>query len=455
MPIEYNVPAPTLIVQTTYAELLERCATNSFGDAFPEDGNFTSKAIKGRRYWYFQATSPEGRSQRYVGPETPKLLERIERHKERRQDEGERRALVSTLVRSYGLPAPLSGIGEVLAALAHAGIFRLRGVLVGTVAYQCYPAMLGRKLPGALLQTSDVDIAQFTNVSFAVGDQTPPILDVLKGVDKSFREIPHTAGEEFATSYAARGSLRVDFLTPNVVPETDKPARLPALQTDAQPLRFLDYLIHEPEQAVVLHGAGVLVLVPAPERYAIHKLILSGRRPLGAAKSDKDLNQAASLVEPLSDKRPRELKAAWEEAFNRGPAWRQLLLDAMRRLEPDSRDLLLKTLDRPRQILPEIDLKFSDSRPRYDSTRDVVVFAAESLGHAVECAVSREALEDYFAADGIDRTGRLEAFRKNRGAIEEMARTMYLSWPVEHLGAVLVATADVEKLRQSMSNLRK
>jgi hypothetical protein len=26
-------------------------------------------------------------------------------------------------------------------ALAEAGIFRLRGVLVGTVAYQCYPAM--------------------------------------------------------------------------------------------------------------------------------------------------------------------------------------------------------------------------------------------------------------------------------------------------------------------------
>jgi hypothetical protein len=315
--------------------------------------------------------------------------------------------------------------------------------------------MLGMKLPGPLLQTSDVDIAQFTNVSMAVGDQTPPILEVLKGVDKSFREIPHTAGQEFSTSYEARGSLRVDFLTPNVGPETDTPARLPALQTDAQPLRFLDYLIHEPEQAVVLHGAGILVLVPAPERYAVHKLILSGRRRLGAAKSDKDLNQAASLVEPLSDKRPRELRAAWEEAFNRGPVWRQLLLDAMRRLKPELRDLLLKTLDRPRQILPEIDLKFSDSPPRYDSTREVVVFAAESLGNSVECTVSREALEDYFAADGMNRSGLLEAFRKNRGAIEEMARTVYLSWPVEHLGAVLVATADVEKLRRSMSNLRK
>ena len=245
---------------------------------------------------------------------------------------------------------------------------------------------------------------------------------------------------------------RVEFLTPNVGPETDTPARLPALQTDAQPLRFLDYLIHEPEQAVVLHGAGILLLVPAPERYTVHKLLLSVRRRLGAAKSDKDLNQAASLIEPLAEKRPRELKAAWEEAFNRGRAWRQLLLDGMRRLKPDARDLLLKTLDRPREILPEIDLKFSDSPPRYDATREVVVFAAESFGHAVECAVSREVLEDYFGADDMDRAGRLDAFRKNRGTIEEMARTMYLSWPVERPGAVLLATADVEKLRPSKSS---
>ncbi|MGH8142838.1 MAG: GSU2403 family nucleotidyltransferase fold protein [Steroidobacteraceae bacterium] len=38
---------------------------------------------------------------------------------------------------------------------------------------QCYPAMLGFKLPGAPLQTSDVDIAQFTNISVAVGDRAP------------------------------------------------------------------------------------------------------------------------------------------------------------------------------------------------------------------------------------------------------------------------------------------
>ncbi|HEX3215461.1 MAG TPA: GSU2403 family nucleotidyltransferase fold protein, partial [Aestuariivirgaceae bacterium] len=49
------------------------------------------------------------------------------------------------------------------------------------------------------------------------------------------------------TSYIAKGGIRVDFLTPNDGPETDEPQSLPALQTDAQPLRSLSFLIREPQ----------------------------------------------------------------------------------------------------------------------------------------------------------------------------------------------------------------
>ena len=134
--------------------------------------------------------------------------------------------------------------------------------------------MLGTKLPISIQQTGDVDIAQFEYISIAVGDKTPPVLDVLKEVDQTFRPVPHVHGEHNVTSYQAKEGLGVDFLTPNEGPDTDAPQRLPALQTDAEPLRFLGYLIREPEPAVVLHGAGVYVAVPAPERYAVHKLIV-------------------------------------------------------------------------------------------------------------------------------------------------------------------------------------
>src|SRR5580704_19291382 len=368
------MPAPMLVVQTTYAELLERCAAASFSDAFPEDGTFISKTIKGRRYWYFQVRTEEGRTQRYVGPDSPALLERIATHKQARDDDRERRALVSTLVRSFGLHAPLAPIGEVVSTLAQAGIFRLRSVLVGTVAYQSYPAMLGVRVPGALLQTSDVDIAQFTNASVSVDDHTRPMLEVLKEADGSFKEIPGVSHHERATSYMAKGALRVDFLTPNEGPETDHPQNLPALQTDAQPLRFLDFLIHEPEHAAILHGSGIYVTVPAPERYAVHKLIVTTRRTTGVAKRDKDLHQAEALIEALIDKRPDALKQVWEEAYGRGKTWRASLLLGMSRLTPATRDLLLQILGRARELIPEMNLTFRNPPVRYDSRRDVVQF---------------------------------------------------------------------------------
>jgi hypothetical protein len=434
---------PKLVLQTTYAELLERCTNAAFDDAFAEDGAFIAKTVKARKYWYFQTGAGEDRSQRYVGPETPELLDRISRHKQHRDDMKERRALVSTLVRSFGLPRPIPDIGDVLAALANAGVFRLRGVLVGTIAFQAYPAMLGVRLPGALLQTGDIDIAQFRNASVAVGDSTPPVLEVLKGVDTTFRAVPHVVDGRRVTSYAAKGGVRVDFLTPNTGPETGEPQALPALQTDAQPLRFLDYLIHDPEPAVILHGAGIAVQVPAAARFAIHKLILSRRRREGAAKRDKDIQQAEVLLRALSELRPLDVKEAWDEARERGPTWRQLLEEGLREVESVTRDLTLKTVGAVRSLIPRIDLEFDSAPPRYDFSRDIVAFAGQALGRQVACGISREALDDHFGTVGLDKEGRVQAFLRNRSKIEQMARAKYLNGPIEEPDAVLVKTSDV------------
>jgi hypothetical protein len=439
-----------LVAQTTYAELLERCAGAAFNEAFAEEGAFTAKIIKGRRYWYFQAGAGDARTQRYVGPETPELLQRIAHHRELRGDERERRALVSALVRSFRLPRPVPEIGDVIAALAKAGVFRLRGVLVGTVAYQTYSAMLGVRLATASLQTGDVDIAQFKNVSVAVGDSTPPVLDILKEVDKSFRAVPHVVDGRRVTSYAVKGGPRVDFLTPNEGGETGQPQALPALQTDAQPLRFLDYLIYEPEPAVILHQAGIYVQVPAPARYAIHKLIVSRRRREGLAKRDKDVRQAEALLDVLARKRPDELKLAWREAYGRGPTWRQLLIEGLGEIDAAIRDLALKAVDGRRSMIPRLDLTFNNPPARYDFSRDIVTFTGNALGSLVACAVSREALDDHFGADGLGKEGRVESFLKNRSKIEMMARAKYLSWPIEEPGAVLIKTMDVPMLTKGI-----
>ncbi|MDE2109893.1 MAG: DUF1488 family protein [Alphaproteobacteria bacterium] len=444
------MPAPHLLVQTAYAELLERCAADAFGEPFGEIGGFVSKAVRGKRYWYFQEPNAQGaRTQKYVGPETPELLERIAHHKQARSSEKERRALVSTLVRSFRMPRPIPQIGDIVAALAQVGIFRLRAVLVGTVAYQTYPAMLGTMLPAAMLQTGDVDIAQFANISVAVEECTPPILDTLREIDKTFRAVPRASGGGRATSYMAANRFRVDFLTPNEGPDTSEPKMLPALQTDAEPLRFLDFLIHDPEQAVVLHNAGILVNVPAPSRFAVHKLIVSQRRRIGSAKRDKDIRQAQALIDILLQKQPGDFARAWREAHDRGKAWRRLLLQGLDQLPFTTRDEVLKALQESRSIIPGLDLKFADSRPAWVQTGvgHDVSFVGQTRAGAVDCRIQDLALADHFGGtDDTDRAACLTAFNRHRFQIERIMRLKFLYWPVDQSRAVKIRTDDVPRL---------
>jgi hypothetical protein len=110
---------------------------------------------------------------------------------------------------------------------------------------------------------------------------------------------------------------------------------------------------------------------------------------------------------------------------------------------------MLKIVGRARDILPGIDLTFDGSTARYDFSRDTVTFVGAAFGSAVQCAISREALDDHFGTDGVDNNGRVEAFQKSRPKIERLVRRKYLSWPPEEPECVLLKTMDVEQFSNS------
>lgn len=128
------------------------------------------------------------------------------------------------------------------------------------------------------------------------------------------------------------------------------------------PLGFLDYLIHTPVRSVLLHKAGIPVRVPAPERYALHKLIVATRRrtdPHGQTKRDKDIHQAGALIEALIQRRRHhDLLDAWLDAWERGPKWQAALIHGRSMLRPKHQALLhdamcgaaRETGDRPETI---------------------------------------------------------------------------------------------------------
>ncbi len=339
--------------QTLYSELAQRALDGQFSSDFPIDGRFISMESGGRRYWYFDmARDDGGKLRRYVGPiDDEEINQRVERFKDLKADNRSRRKIVSTLVREAYLPRPEPFVGDIIGALATAGFFRLRGVLIGTVAFQSYSALLGVRLSNTVMQTGDADFAQFHSISVAVQDSLPPMLQVLRAIDPTFREIPHPSDSRYTTQYVTRSGYKVEFLTPNIGSEAhdDYPAAMPALGgASAQPLRFLDFLLHQPVRAVLLHGAGIPVLVPAPERFAIHKLIVATRRRDdndGTAKSRKDRLQAVTLLDTMIGLRQHETVAdAYMEAWDRGPAWRNAMEESLRALDPDMADRLRQRL---------------------------------------------------------------------------------------------------------------
>lgn len=340
--------------QIMFSELAQRSLDSTFTTDFSVAGRFVPVEVKGRKYWYFDSPKEGGgQSRRYVGPaDDPDITGRVERFRDLKADIRSRRKLVSTLVRQAYLPQPDRMTGDIVQALADAGLFRLRGVLVGTVAFQTYAALLGVRLPDAAMQTGDADFAQFHSISAAVEDSLPPMLDVLRTVDETFREIPHQMDGRSTTRFVSRSGFNVEFLTPNTgsADYDGKPAPMPALGgASAAPLRFLDYLIHQPVRSVLLHKAGVPVTVPAPERYAIHKLIVASRRRLdadGTAKGRKDLRQSVILIEALAQLRQHaDLATAFTEAWDRGPAWRDAIQHSLSTLDDRSRSLTERTLD--------------------------------------------------------------------------------------------------------------
>ena len=439
-----------LMQQTVYAELLDRCLSADFDEAFPENGTFVSKEIRGRRYWYFQEAGVK--KQRYVGPESSDLLDRIAHHRQTKDSERQRRALVSTLIRSANLPRPLPALGNALAALASAGVFRLRGVLVGTVAFQTYSASLGVRLPRSAVETLDVDIAQDRNVSVAVKDSIQGLLGALRTADPSFQPVPSRPGSEGAWSYrTGKGDTRVEFLTPNMGRDSDATVPLPALDTYAQQLRFLDYLIRDPQPAVVLHGAGVLVQVPAPERYCLHKLIIARRRSAVSAKIGKDLEQAQSLLAVLTRTRPNELRDAWDEASSRGTKWRRTLLEGLGQIDPRIRDESLKTLGLSRSSVPDLEIELSRVGASYHPPSDTLKVSAASKGRLLNCVIEGEALTS-LSGDAVDPIqdriaaikSRTTTFERHFRTIEAAVQAKYLRGSIESSDTIRITAADLE-----------
>lgn len=296
----------------------------------------------GRPYWYDVYRTGRTVHKRYIGEDSPDLASRIQQHKtlaEGRTTRSEVRARLIRVLRAEGMQTTDPATGSLLATLADAGTFRLGGTLVGTHAFRHYEGELNIRISLTdLVQTNDIDIAQFERLSLVLRDQVETPLSKTFS-DLAFDPLP-SQGKSVWRWRQTKSNTLIEFLTPSFRDDEDI-RDLPALGVSAQSLHFLNYLIAEPIPAAALYRSGVLVQIPRPERYAIHKLIVADRRRGGpdAMKSRKDRLQATFLIHALAEDRPDELAEAYADALAGGPSWRDHIARSLARL-PEVAEIL-------------------------------------------------------------------------------------------------------------------
>lgn len=327
------------IAMSAYTDLVRLLKDDALSDV---KGKPTLKERGDKAYWYVARRVGTEMRFIYVGEDSDEIRARIERIEELRTTAKNRQAERSRLVRllrAEGLTPTDRATGSILSAMAAAGTFRLGGTIVGTNAFRLYEGELGIRLPlGGMANTGDIDIAQFEKLSVALQDQDDPSLAETFTTLK-FDPVPglHN-GRIWRWAQGGSGQL-VEFLTPAFGDETVRD--LPALGVGAQALNYLNFLIAEPIHAAALYRSGVLVQVPRPERYAIHKLIIADRRRDGAGslKSAKDREQATFLIEAMAEDRPDDLARAYATALTIGPRWREHIDNSLKRL-PETKSIL-------------------------------------------------------------------------------------------------------------------
>ena len=112
----------------------------------------------------------------------------------------------------------------------------------------------------------------------------------------------------------------------------------------------MELALEEVTQGVIFNNRGAIIVnLPDPVRYAVHKLLVYGERSGAyATKSRKDLTQAAALISYFRDAgQMDELDETVRDVSKRGPGWRKRLVEGLEALKvkmPDLSDAAMQLL---------------------------------------------------------------------------------------------------------------
>lgn len=341
LPNHYQ-PLP-LRAQTAFSQLSDVAIRAEMARSVAHlSGSFSQRQVRGRPYWYFKHVDASGKQRQiYVGPDSPEIRKLVEEKQSSSEPEGLRR--LARLAAVSGCQTTLSLHFKVIKRLSDYGFFRGGGVVIGSHAFIAYSNLLGVAWrEGSAAYTLDIDFAHAgRSLSVALpADVRVNTADAIESLQMGFVPLLGGGGRG-AGSWVIPDTpeFTLDFVTPKTTVEGAAFTH-EQLGITLQPLPFMEYSLEDVQQTVIFDMNGAVVInVPHPARYALHKLIVYGERSgEHRTKSNKDLQQSALLLHILRSQRPDEVEEAWRDLWDRGPGWRrraQIGLGALENLWPE------------------------------------------------------------------------------------------------------------------------
>lgn len=265
----------------------------------------------GFRYYTHQYYDGDGKKREIylAGPVGTEAVEQAAEALRERIAEAKQIISVIRLLGREGFSVADAKTFATLASLHNHGVFRAGGVLIGSHAYGVLLNSLG--IRAVAYKTEDVDIARCERLAF---EKLPAVnfLQMLRDSGIDFVEVPQLDVRKPSTSFKQRGraTFHVDLLVPS--DDDSYPiVAVPELKAHATGLPYLRYLLGETHDRPLLAREGCCqVRVPSPERFAVHKLLVSQLRNDRGGKTLKDLQQGTTLLAALGEFFPGAIEEA-------------------------------------------------------------------------------------------------------------------------------------------------
>jgi hypothetical protein len=291
-------------------------------------GSFVKKVIKGTLYWYYQTKDPDGKPQQvYLGADSPFIQNLLAKRAMPASQGDAHLARLSKGALALGCAHITPKHGRVIKRVAERGFFAVGGVLAGTHAFLAYQNMLGITWRVADMT---MDFAHpGNNLTIAMPDQLKVDMhshSALESLNMGF--IPVYGQARFKKE--DEPDFDIDFLTVITRNGTDL-VNVKSLGVSLQPLKFMELAFeHTVQTALLLNDGPLVVNLPQPQYFALHKLIVSvERRTQNPSKSAKDLIQSGALIHYFLENNPSVMVDAYEDVIARGPGWKSRITQGM------------------------------------------------------------------------------------------------------------------------------